>query len=63
VHNLAGISTTLGFHELTEIARRVQDRFGRGGPVEELMPQLVAKCEAAEHVLRGLLADPVAGPV
>jgi len=63
VHNLVGISTTLGFHELTEIARKVQDRFGQGGPVEELMPQLIAKCEAAEHVLRGLLADPVAGPV
>ncbi len=60
VHNLVGISTTLGFYELTEIARTVQDRFGQGGPVEELLPQLITKCEAVERVLRGLLRDPVA---
>ena len=61
VHNLVGISTTLGFDELTEIARKVQDRFGQGSPVEELVPHLIAKCEAAEHVLRRLLDHPVAG--
>ena len=61
VHNLVGISSALGFDEITEIARKVQDRFGQGSPVEELVPQLIAKCEAAEHVLRKLLGDPVAG--
>jgi PAS domain S-box-containing protein len=61
VHNLAGISTTLGFNELTEIARKVEARFGQGGQVEELVPRLIAKCEAAEDVLRKLLHDPVAG--
>lgn len=63
VHNLAGISTTLGFNELTEIARMVEARFGQGGQVEELVPPLIAKCEAAERVLQKLLHEPVAGPV
>jgi CheY-like chemotaxis protein/HPt (histidine-containing phosphotransfer) domain-containing protein len=61
VHNLVGISTTLGFDELTEIARKIQDRFGQGSPVEELVPHLIAKCEAAEHTLRRLLDHPAAG--
>ena len=61
VHNLAGISSTLGFDELTEIARRIEDRFGHGRPVEELVPQLIAKCEAAKVVLRTLRGEFVAG--
>ena len=58
VHNLAGISSTLGFDELSEIARRVESQFGQGRPVEELVPQLIAKCEAAKGVLRTLHAEP-----
>jgi PAS domain S-box-containing protein len=61
VHNLVGISATLGFDELTDIARQVDQRFKQGRPVEELVPQLVAKCEAAEQVMRTLLGTPVAG--
>ena len=60
-HNLAGISTTLGFDELAEIAHEVDDRFRRGRPIDEMVPQLISKCEAAKDVLRTLLADPIAG--
>ena len=61
VHNLVGISTTLGFDGLAQIARRIDDRFRDGGPVEDLMPELLASCEAAEQVLRTLLGEAVAG--
>lgn len=61
VHNLVGISTTLGFDGLTEIAIKVNDRFRHAEPVEELLPRLIAECEAATQVLRTLLKDPVAG--
>ena len=60
-HNLAGISTTLGFDELAETARQVEDRIKRGEPVEELMPHLIARCEAAGHDLQSALAETVAG--
>lgn len=60
-HNLAGISNTLGFGELAETAHRVEDHIRRGEPVEELMPDLIAQCEAAERVLRTVLAEPVSG--
>ena len=60
-HNLAGISTTLGFDELAQIARLVEDCIGRGEPAEEFIPHLIAKCEAAEHALRMVLAESVAG--
>ena len=60
-HNLAGISTTLGFDELAQTARQVEDRIRSGEPVEELIPNLIAKCEAAERDLRVALAEPVAG--
>ncbi len=61
VHNLVGISTTLGFDELTEIARKVDERLRDAEPVEDLMPNLIANCEAAERVLRSLLGDTVSG--
>jgi len=58
VHNLAGISSTLGFDELTAIARKVDDKFKLGRPIDELLPQLIARCEGARQVLRTLFADP-----
>jgi len=61
VHNLVGISSTLGFEELTEDARKVDERLRDGQSVEDLMPKLIASCEAAERVLRSLLGDAVAG--
>jgi len=61
VHNLVGISATLGFDELTDVARQVDARFKQGGAIKELVPQLVAKCEAAERVMRTLLCDRVTG--
>ena len=61
VHNLVGISTTLGFDELTDIARQVDGRLKQGGPIEDLVPHLIARCEAAEQVMRTLLGEPVAG--
>lgn len=60
-HNLAGISTTLGFDQLAETARQVEDHIKHGEPVEELMPHLIARCEAAGQDLRTALADSVAG--
>jgi len=61
VHNLVGISATLGFDELTDVARQVDEQFRQGRPIEELVPQLVARCEAAEQVMRTLLGDSVTG--
>lgn len=58
VHNLVGISSTLGFDELTAIARKVDEQFKLGRPIDELLPQLIARCEGARQVLRTLFADP-----
>lgn len=56
-HNLAGIAATLGFAELAEIAREVEHRCERGDPIDELMPELIARCEYAERALPSLLPD------
>ena len=61
VHNLAGISTTLGFDELTEIARKIEALLRQGAPVGEFMPELIARCDAAKRVLETLRGSSAAG--